>query len=479
MHQPALATLFESWAGTQPTHIEALPQSGSDRTYWRLSGGGKSAMGSHNPDARENHAFVALAARFAQRGVRVPQVYAFDAAQGLILQQDLGNNSLLDVVLQSRKPGENLPETTVALYREALSALALLQTTPDWQSAFAEPQCPPYPAFDHKGMIWDLHYFKYCFLKPSGVPFDEAQLEADFEQLASLPIEGDRPLFMHRDFQARNLMVHDGHVWVIDFQSGRIGPPAYDVASLLFQARAQLPAQLKSDLLLHYQQELQRHWPSGAAQAVSAYRSLVLLRALQTLGAYGFRGWLERKTHFLDSIPPALASLEWICEHHWPEETALPHLREVCRSLSSHPKLVKQPTYPNAASLTVRVGSFSYKKGWPQDPTSNGGGFVFDCRALHNPGRYEEYKRLSGLDKPVQVFLLAQSRVEEFLSDARRIVEPSIEQYLERGFTDLMISFGCTGGQHRSVYCAEQMAAHLRKKYGVTVLVEHRERESW
>lgn len=473
----ALMQMFARWAGQQAEGLVTLPGSGSDRVYYRLYGGGRTALGSWNPDNKENVAFYTFSRHFRAQNIRVPEVYAENLSEGLFLQQDLGDTTLLGELLARKRAQGTFPMDILPLYQDALSSLASMQVQGakglDWSV------CTPVESFDRTGMLWDLNYFKYCFLRGSGVEYDESLLEKNFGALADLLCASESGFFLHRDFQARNLMLHQGHVWIIDHQGGRKGALAYDVASLLFQARAELPREVRDSLLDFYIGRVNELTPVDEAGFKNAFKGFVLIRALQTLGAYGFRGLYEGKTHFIESIPPALTNLGWLAMHHWPDGP-LDHLRGICLSLSQAEKFQSvSQRFSAPEKLKVRINSFSYKRGWPADPSGNGGGFVFDCRALHNPGRYEEYKPLSGLDEPVQHFLLHHSRVTDFLRDVYRTVEPSVEQYLERGFTDLMISFGCTGGQHRSVFCAEQAAAHIRKKYGVQVDLVHRETEYW
>lgn len=316
--------------------------------------------------------------------------------------------------------------------------------------------------------MWDLNYFKYCFLKPSGITFDESALEDDFRRLSADLTDGDAVAFMYRDFQSRNVMVHDGQPWFIDFQGGRRGPYLYDVASFLWQARAGFSDELRSELVGEYVDSLSRYITVDETQLRQRLELFVLFRTLQVLGAYGFRGYFERKRHFIDSIPPAIANLRPLIAKFGDRYDSL------CDALR---RLTELPAYNQSdkPGLTVRVYSFSYKKGIPEDPSGNGGGFVFDCRAIHNPGRYDRYKQLSGLDRPVIEFLEHDGEILAFLDHCYALVDASVQRYLSRGFTDLSVSFGCTGGQHRSVYSAQHMAEHLSEKFGVRVELEHRE----
>lgn len=471
----ALERLFTTWSGRQPEEVIALPLSGSDRRYYRLVGHGRQAIGVLNPHAQENSTFVQFSRHFRQHGVPVPEIYAVDAASDTYLQEDLGNTSLLELLQKNRVGNEVSPEA-LALYRQALEQLVRMQVVAAKDLDFS--LCFPRRAFDRQSMHWDLNYFKYFFLKLSGVAFDEQALEVDFQRLAAYLMDTGTDYFMFRDFQARNIMVRDGKPWFIDYQGGRQGALQYDLASLLFQAKANLPHAVREQLLDHYLDALEREQPVDRRAFREYYLGYVLIRTLQVLGAYGFRGFFERKQHFLDSIPFALNNLSWLQrEARLPID--LPELYRVMAALPEAPRLAHlSKSWPEANQLTVRVHSFSYKKGIPQDPSGNGGGFVFDCRGLHNPGRYAPYKKLTGRDQPVIDFLRTQSEIEPFLQNVFQTVFPSIENYLDRGFSHLMVSFGCTGGQHRSVYSADRFAQEVRRKYGVTVELSHIEQEA-
>jgi RNase adaptor protein for sRNA GlmZ degradation len=201
---------------------------------------------------------------------------------------------------------------------------------------------------------------------------------------------------------------------------------------------------------------------------------------MQALGAYGFRGFYEQRTHFLQSVPYALKSLRWLLEHvELP--LALPALTAAFGAMANSAKLQSLPAETESAceaeNLTVRVFSFSFHRGSPKDESRNGGGFVFDARSLPNPGREERFKSLTGKDAPVIDYLSRQESVHQFLASVASLVDFSLNNYRSRGFKNLMVSFGCTGGQHRSVYLAEQLAKHLRSNNGINVVVRHLELE--
>ena len=471
-----LESLFLEWAGIPATTQEPLPKAGSDRQYHRFAAEGKSAIGAIGNDHRENAAFLAFSKHFRKLGLPVPAVYGERPAYGAYLLQDLGDQSLLAFLQAERaRTGEPFPKAARELYEASLTALAKMQV--EGGKDLPYELCVPRAAFDKQAMLWDLSYFKYFCLRLCAMPFDEQRLEDDFHRLADWLLEADCSHFMFRDFQARNIMVKEGRPFFIDYQGGRRGALQYDLASLLYQAKAGLPHEDRMQLLEHYLDALEGHLVFDRAAFKEHFFGYLLIRTLQVLGAYGFRGFVERRSHFLESIPFALENLAWIRAN-----VTLPvALAELEKALDELPRTSRMAglgkQWPDGKSLTVRVHSFSYRSGIPVDPSGNGGGFVFDCRAIHNPGRYEPYKKLTGRDKPVIDFLLAKSRVGSFLADAQALVDPAVERYLERGFSHLMVGFGCTGGQHRSVFCADQMARHLEERYGVTVVLEHFEQE--
>lgn len=458
-------------------NVHAIPPSGSDRQYFRLFINDKKAIGCYGPNKAENLAFLTFSKHFKSKHLPVPAVYA-EHEDGLIyLLEDLGDRSLLDHLLKECK-GQDFP---LSAYQKALAALVRFQT--EGGEGLDYSVCYPRSDFDKQSMMWDLNYFKYYFAKLK-TKFDEQALEDDFHTLTDFLCDTDLSYFMYRDFQARNIFLVEGEPFFIDYQGGRRGPLHYDLVSLLFQAKAQIPEETRNLLLEGYLDVLSERQAVDRAAFKAHFMGFVLIRALQTLGAYGFRGYIEQKPHFLVSIPPAIQNLEW-----WMQTAKLPvelpELKKVMQQIIDHPKLREVPVIvakkPENAALTVRVTSFSYKQGIPADPSGNGGGFVFDCRAIHNPGKYEPYKKLTGRDQAVIDFLLQESDVEKFLASCFQLVEMQVEKYLARGFNNLMVNFGCTGGQHRSVYSADRMAKHLTDKYGVTVALTHleQERKNW
>lgn len=460
-----LESLYESLTGSAPSSVVPLAGEGSARRYWRLTGV-RDVVGAVGTSRRENDAFVYLSGFFRAHGLPVPEVLAVSADGMTYLQQDVGDTSLYSLIAAA---GGDWPAVEPLLHR-VMELLPRFQTSAS-DVSFDLSRCYPRQAMDRRAAMWDLNYFKYCFLKPSGVEFDEDCLEDDFQTLAEAAADNPDGLLMLRDCQSRNVMIDgSGNPYFIDFQGARFGDGLYDVASFVWQARAGFPAELRERLVDTYRSALARelgYEPAGFSRRLEV---MVLFRILQTLGAYGFRGFVEHKAQFLTTIPQAIANLRESLERL--PDGFVPYLAEVLRTMTSLPRFAARG---DADGLTVTVMSFSYKKGMPEDASGNGGGFVFDCRGMHNPGRYEQYKPLTGRDRPVIEFLEQRGEIQPFLEHCYALVDPSVECYMRRGFTDLMVCFGCTGGRHRSVYGAEHMARHLSERYGVRVRLVHRE----
>ncbi|MBQ9559357.1 MAG: phosphotransferase [Bacteroidaceae bacterium] len=484
----SLLLLYKEYAREEAARCEALTGSGSNRRYYRLTGSdGHTLIGVVGTSREENHAFLYLARHFAGKGLPVPKVLATSHDEMRYLQDDLGSRSLFDALKHGREAGGQYNDEERELLRRTIRLLPQIQMRGNEGLDYA--QCYPQAEMDRTNVMFDLNYFKYCFLKTTDIDFHEMRLEADFQQMADdLTSEATPKGFLYRDFQARNVMLDDrGNPHFIDFQGGRRGPVHYDVASFLWQASARYPAELREELLAEYMDALRPFTEVDEQTFRRRLRLFVLFRLLQVLGAYGFRGRFERKQHFIDSIPPALDNVRSLLAE---APIPYPHLAEVLDSLVNHPtkplkdpKDLKAPKAPKdikdpkgtPSPLTVRVFSFSYKRGIPEDESGNGGGYVFDCRSTHNPGRYEPYKQLTGLDEAVIRFLEDDGEILTFLQSVYRLADAHVERYIERGFTSLMFSFGCTGGQHRSVYSAQHLAEHLHQKYGIRVELCHRE----
>jgi aminoglycoside/choline kinase family phosphotransferase len=474
----ALEAIYREWTGTKPSLVQAIPLAGSDRRYYRFGDGERTAIGVYSRDVAENKAFLGFSQHFHARDIPVPEIFAEDPEKTAYLQQDLGDTSLLQRLdaLRKQEPSGAFPASAIPLYQKSLEALAKMQIMGGKGLDYS--LCIPRPDFDLQSIRWDLNYFKYYFLRALNHTHEEQALEDDFERLAQWLMETDCTHFLYRDFQARNIMLVGDTPYFIDYQGGRRGALQYDVASLLYQAKADLPHDLRESLLEHYIDAAGEYMPMNRAAFKTHYRGYVLIRTLQVLGSYGFRGFFERRPHFLDSIPYALENVRTLLEGNDLPIT-LPALWKALKEALESEKLAVISRKPVAEKpLTLRIKSFSYKTGVPLDPSGNGGGFIFDCRAIHNPGRIEEYKSQTGRDKPVIDYLEAMPETDAFFRDASALVESAVRRYLERGFTDLMVCFGCTGGQHRSVYFADRLAKEIGSRFPVNIEVEHVIQES-
>ncbi len=451
---------------------------GSQRTYVRLSGERATVIGALGPDPDENRAFLSFSRSFRAIGLPVPEIYAVDESAGAWLEQDLGDSTLFSALSAARAADgqpEAFPRSMIPVYERVVETLPRFQIeggrVADFSCAY------PRAAFDRQSMLWDLNYFKYHFLKLAHIPFNEQRLENDFATLADFLLDTDASHFLYRDFQSRNIMVPDASPWFIDYQGGRRGAPHYDIASLLYDAKADVPDTIREHLLSHYLAALGRLTPIDEAEFRRHYRGYVLIRIMQAMGAYGYRGFYERKARFLQSVPYAARNIDRILAGGLP--IALPELASVFGRIVEAWADAPGPVEP-LPGLTVHVASFSFRRGYPPDESGHGGGFVFDCRALPNPGRYPEFAELNGRDAPVIEFLERAAEVERFWTHITPLVEASVEEYRSRGFNDLAVSFGCTGGRHRSVYMAERLAKHLRTRFpDVGVRVDHCEKRDW
>lgn len=468
-----LSDLFEEWSGETPSLILPLAPSGSNRVYYRLQSKSKVAIGAYSPSEKEMQAFLSFSRHFKSRALPVPEIYAENPERHVYLQEDLGSTTLYSYLLQK---DDYFPDYLVQIYKRVVEDLAKLQILGGEELDYSV--CYPRDNFDHQSMMWDFNYFKYYFLKLAYPDFDEQALEDDFNRLSAYLLEADQRHFMFRDFQTRNIMVKAGKPYFIDYQGGRRGALQYDLASLLYQAKANIPEDIRASLLNHYMDVASELTEIDRNSFVDYYYGFVLIRSIQVLGAYGFRGLYEKKEHFLKSIPYAIRNIVWIFEHA-DLKVELPELRKGIMAVAASKQFEPFDKIKGSSSLlTVSINSFSYKKGIPDDRSGNGGGFTFDCRFIHNPGRYETYEKLTGRDEEVINFLKQHSGVDEFMNNVFRIVDEAVENYIERSFTDLMVNFGCTGGQHRSVYAADALNRHLREKYGVRVVLHHLEQEA-
>lgn len=498
-----LLQLYRQWSGAEPVETVKLAGAGSNREYYRFTApDGTSVIGARGTSRDEDHAFIYLSNHFSRRKLPVPKVLAVSGDELRYLQTDLGSLSLFDAIAGGREAGGRYTVKEKQLLVKTIRALPDIQLRGARGLDFSN--CYPQQEFDMDSVLFDLNYFKYCFLKPTELDFHELKLEADFRLFAKDLTAERAESFMYRDFQARNVMLDEGgNPHFIDFQGGRKGPYYYDLASFLWQASARYPHKLRRELVYEYYQSLKNFTEVPSTRHFADRLSLfVLFRTLQVLGAYGFRGYFEQKKHFIDSIPPAMQNLRELLQR---DCFPYPYMMDMLRRLTQLPQFsrLEQPAlsradgfktadkniyeahpqdgpatfskYDGRGPLVVRVYSFSYRKGIPDDESGNGGGYVFDCRSTHNPGRYEPYKKLTGLDEQVVRFLEDDGEILVFLESVYKLADAHVRRYLQRGFTDLMFCFGCTGGQHRSVYSAQRLAEHLNEKFGVEVRIVHRE----
>jgi aminoglycoside/choline kinase family phosphotransferase len=463
-----LRELFSTWSGEDAHFAVKLPESGSYRHYYRLKGPSKTAIGVFHEDLKENAAFISFTKHFTELGLPVPDILMEADDPGIYLISDLGDLTLFDFLTRARKDDTDFPPEVDNIYRKVIAWLPEIQVRGGKDIDYSV--CYPRAAFDRQSMSWDLNYFKYYFLKLAKVPFDEQRLEDDFQTLTDFLLDADHSYFMYRDFQSRNIMIRDGEPWFIDYQGGRKGPLQYDIASLLYDAKAAIPQKVRNDMLASYLEVLENHIQFDRRDFLRHYYGFVLIRILQAMGAYGFRGYYEHKPHFLQSIPYATRNIRYLLDENL-LTLHLPELYQVLEKIAANPAF-SQPQIMTS-NLAVEISSFSYREPLPEDPSGNGGGFVFDCRALPNPGKLDEYKALNGRDKPVIEFLAREHDVDEFLNHVYSIVSQSVKRYIEHDFTHLSVTFGCTGGQHRSVYCAEMLARHLEARFPVKVILNH------
>ncbi len=471
----AINALFVEFKKAAAERIEKLPQSGGDRVYFRVYFGTETYIATYNLHVKENQTFIAFSKHFKSKGLPVPEVLLVNEAQTIYLQEDLGTSSLLNELEQDEHG-----DRSYGLFQKSLTALASVQIKGD--AGLDYSLCLTAKEFGKQAILSDLLYFKYYFLDTLQLPYDKQAMMDDFDALSTYLTRTENKYFMFRDFQSRNIIVNQEQVHFIDFQGGMKGALQYDVASLLWQAKAELSEKWKDDLLAFYIDEIDKllERPVDKTTFVSQYNGYVLIRLLQVMGAYGFRGLFERKAHFLASIPLGLKNLKFFLEHksigiHTPE---FDRVLRIVVSDEIMQRFESQQANEDTA-LLIEVNSFSYKKGIPVDESTNGGGFVFDMRSILNPGRFDEYKTLSGKDKSVQDFLEQRTKMNKYLNSVWDLVDIAVEDYLQRGFSHLQINFGCTGGQHRSVYAAEQTARHLRNKYKVKLVLTHTNTANW
>ena len=468
-----LKKLFEQHFHAPPERIAPLQGElgGSGRKIIRLTNKKDRAVGILYGVCEENAAFLEFSKHFRRHGLPVPEIYAEDLTHGAYLEEDLGDTTLFEFLSKNRT-GENIAPQVVEAYRKVVAVLPRFQVEAGRDLNYGV--CYPISSFDRQSIAWDLNYFKYYFLRLASIPFNEHALEEDFTRLTEFLLSAPRDYFLYRDFQSRNILLCNGDPFFVDYQGGRKGALQYDIASLLYDAKADLPPELRQQLLDHYLDRLAGFIPLDREAFLRHYYAYVYIRILQALGAYGFRGFYERRAHFLQSVPYALKNLRWLL-HHVRLPVPLPALMDAFKGMLASEKLQSLAT--DADNLVVRIFSFSFHQDLPKDESGNGGGFVFDGRSLPNPGREERFKTLTGKDAPVIDYLNQQESVHQFLAGVLSLLDSSIANYQQRGFKNLMVSFGCTGGQHRSVFLAEQLAKRLRARNGLEVVVRHLELE--
>lgn len=463
-----LISLYEKLVGENPC-CTLLKGEGSNRKYFRLSSNKGSLIGVQGESVDENKAFIALAKHFENQQLNTPKVVAVSDDSLFYLQEDLGDVSLYQAIASDIK-AHVFSDESRAILRKTMSQLADFQFNAAKGLDFSV--CYPIPAMDKTSIMWDLNYYKYCFLKLMKVNFLEVNLERDFNKLTDDLLQYDSNTFLYRDFQSRNVMLKDGNPYFIDFQGGRRGPIFYDVASFVWQAKANYPEEVREELIQAYMESLRKYQTVNEVAFKKTLALFVLFRQLQVLGAYGYRGLFEGKKYFIESIPLAMKNIADLIAKN--DFSAYPYLISILKNLAEGYAHEEKKVLDNT-KLTVKVFSFSYKKGIPEDTSGNGGGYVFDCRGVHNPGKYNQYKPLTGMDQPVIDFLEQDGEILKFLDHIYALADAHVQRYMERGFSSLMFSFGCTGGRHRSVYSAEHVAAHIAQKFGVRVELCHRE----
>lgn len=462
-----LQLLFKDTFNEKCEEINELPISGSARKYYRLRNKKRSVIGTYNKNEKENRAFIHYSKIFKKNNINVPEIYADDLKKDIYIQEDLGDETLYDRV-KSVASGKEFPDELIKLYKNAVENLSEMQFIGGKKINF--DYAYPRSAFDKQSIMWDLNYFKYNFLKFTDVNFDEQLLELDFLKLTEYLLSAETDFFLFRDFKSKNIMIKDNKLFFIDYQGGRKGSLFYDPASLLFDA-ADIPLSVKEIIFEHYKNHLKKKVSIEEQSFNNQFYAHALIRLLQVLGAYGFRGLFEKKKHFIESIPTGLKNIQ-ILSDRCSILNELAELRKVLNALSNSKKLSE---LYKMNLLRVTIKSFSYKRGIPYDNSGNGGGHVFDCRFINNPGRIDKYKDLCGKDKEVIQFMENQNETEEFFKSIKLIVSKHISVYNQRNFSHLAVNFGCTGGRHRSVFFAEKTAEYLKNTFNIHVELIHTE----
>ena len=464
-----LSNLFEKTFKEKITAIEDIKSDGSNRKILRLKNTNRSVVGFFGPDKSENNAFVSFSKHFKNQSLPVPEIFAYEPLNKIYLETDLGNETLFDFLEKHRK-NSDLDSETISYYKKSLKWLSFFQIKA--LENFDFENCYPRQAFDRQSIMWDLNYFKYYFAKLAGIPFNEEKLENDFILFSDFLVKTRSDFFLYRDFQSRNIMIKNNETWFIDYQGGRKGALQYDVASLLYDAKADINPELREELLIYYLFLPEIKKAISKEEFIAFYYPYVIIRIMQALGAYGLRGFYEKKTHFLQSVPYAIKNLEWIIENTNCLKEYSEMLKIFKRIISS--SQLRQFT-KRKLGLNLKIYSFSYKNGIPQDYSGHNGGFVFDCRCLPNPGKEEKYKELTGKDIEVIRYFEEKKEVSNFFDKAVSLIEQAVSNYSSRNFTDLSVCFGCTGGRHRSVYMADKLYSVFKGRKNISPMVKHME----
>lgn len=459
--------LFKKTFGVEPNSISEIAAHGSSRQYFRCSTEVVKVLAAYNSDKKENLAFIDFAKQLKQKGINVPAIIAVDEQNDIYLLEDLGNTTLFDFISSAEE------NDVLNVYSKIVRTLPKIQI--EAGKGFDYTNAYPRKAFDLQSLQWDLNYFKYYFLKLADIPFNEQELENDFKVLEDYLLSCDCEHLLYRDFQSRNIMLKDNYeIYFIDFQGARKGALQYDIASLLYDAKANLKPETREKLLNIYIEEVKKYIKIDEQDFVNHFYAYVYIRIMQAMGSYGYRGYFQKKEHFLKSIPFAIENIRFLEENiHLPID--LPCIHNIFHQIITNEKLLSISKNNNILNISIK--SFSYKKGYPHDTSGNGGGFIFDCRALPNPGRYDEYKNLNGLDAEVINYLESKEEVDLFFSNVKSLIEQSCKEYIRRGFTNLSVYFGCTGGQHRSVFLAQKLANYLKNKENIKVNIQHIEQK--
>ena len=464
-----LAEKYREYTGNHCVDIVSLPRSGSDRKYYRLSDRNKTIIGAYNPNREENDAFIGFTGHFRSLNLPVPEIYSYFPEDDCYFIQDLGDTNLF-TWLDGKYRDNAFDKELLDFYKLSLDTLVIFQT--EGIKGLDLSLCYPHKSFDRQSMIWDLNYFKYMFIKLVAAPFNEQRLEKDFNALVDFLLEAEQKYFLYRDFQSANIMVVDSKPWFIDYQGGRKGSPQYDPASLLYDPKADVPQQAREILIEHYIKLFCKATSTPEDTFRRYYPGFVLIRIMQALGAFGYRGLYEQKPGFVQSIIPGVIILNYIIDSGQ-VNIKLPELFRILREI---PGLDSFAELEQTERLKVRITSFSYMNGMPQDNV-HGGGFIYDCRGLPSPEKVDKLKELTGMDEAVKEFMKSHRDVQEFLDDAFNMVKRSVKSYITKDYNSLAVSFGCTGGRHRSVYCAEELAKSLRAISGIEIEVNHRDKD--